>query len=349
MPAQWLSNTGDLSARTGAALESAIRGLAQPERARRLRQALVLLLLLWLAWSLVGLFWALFPSVEVAEPEGARIVNPVIQATVGTDRAPVDIEQLRGQHLFGEAASSDAVIAEPVEPEALADESREGIEENARETRLQLVLRGVVASSENGLGHAIIEHRKKQAVYAVEDELPVGSNVVLAKVMPRQVVLDNNGTYELLILYEENELGAPVEPPAGTPVRTNTRAPVNRGAPELVDKRNEASATELASGYRNRLYENPQSLSDVVAISAVREDGQLLGYRLAPGKDREQFSQLGFKPGDLVTSVNGIVLDDPANTMRLYQTMRSASEAVFDLQRGDQQVSISVSLGAGSE
>ena len=48
MPAQWLSNTGDLSARTGAALESAIRGLAQPERARRLRQALVLLLVLLL-------------------------------------------------------------------------------------------------------------------------------------------------------------------------------------------------------------------------------------------------------------------------------------------------------------
>jgi len=81
-----------------------------------------------------------------------------------------------------------------------------------------------------------------------------------------------------------------------------------------------------------------------VTISAVREDGQLLGYRVAPGKDKQQFEQLGFKPGDLVTSVNGIELNDPANTLRLYQAMRSASEAVFDLQRNDQPVTISVSL-----
>ncbi|WP_157516142.1 type II secretion system protein GspC [Pseudohalioglobus lutimaris] len=326
-----------------------MRSLAQPDRARRLRLALALLLVLWMVWSVVGLFWALFPAAEVSEPEGARVVNPVIQASTGANRVPVDIEELRGRHLFGEAISNDAVAAAVPEPEAAVDESRDGIENNARETRLQLVLRGVVASSENGLGHAIIEHRKKQAVYAVEDELPVGNNVVLAKVMPRQVVLDNNGTYELLVLFEESDVGAAVEATARTPVRTNTRAPANRGAPELVDKRDEDSATELAREYRNRLYENPQSLADVVAISAVREDGRLLGYRIAPGKDREQFSQLGFKAGDLVTSVNGIVLDDPANTMRLYQTMRSASEAVFDLQRADQQISISVSLGTGSE
>jgi general secretion pathway protein C len=79
-------------------------------------------------------------------------------------------------------------------------------------------------------------------------------------------------------------------------------------------------------------------------VNAVRQNGDLLGYRISPGKDRAQFSQLGFKSGDLVTGVNGIDLNDPANTMRLYQTMRTASEAVFDLQRGEESVSLSVSL-----
>jgi general secretion pathway protein C len=80
-------------------------------------------------------------------------------------------------------------------------------------------------------------------------------------------------------------------------------------------------------------------------VSAVRENGQLLGYRLAPGKERAQFEQLGFMPGDLVTSVNGIALDDPANALQLYQTMRTATEAVFDLRREDQQITLSVNLG----
>ena len=45
-----------------------------------------------------------------------------------------------------------------------------------------------------------------------------------------------------------------------------------------------------------------------------------------------------------MTGVNGIALNDPANTLQLYQTMRSASEAVFDLQRDDQPLTISVTL-----
>jgi general secretion pathway protein C len=97
------------------------------------------------------------------------------------------------------------------------------------------------------------------------------------------------------------------------------------------------------------LYQNPQSLADVVTISAVRENGELLGYRIAPGKEKEQFELLGFQAGDLVTGVNGIALNDPANTLQLYQTMRSASEAVFDLQREDQPLTISVTLGNDEE
>jgi len=348
LPVQWLSSAGEFSARAGSRLQAAVISLSQPERARRLRQLLLLLLLGWLLASVAQLFWALYPGSTGAQPGVGDIVNPIVRVAGGADRSAVDIEQLRGWHLFGEAASSEDLAA-VVEPEPSAPDDREGIEKDAKETRLQLILRGVVSSSVAGMGHAIIEIRKKQAVYAVDDTLPVGNNVTLVKVMPGQVVLDNNGTYELLTLFEESELSSPVAARPTTPVRTDTRAPVNRGAPQQVDMRDEQSASELASAYRDRLYQNPQSLADVVAISAVREDGELMGYRIAPGKDREQFSQLGFKAGDLVTSVNGIVLNDPANTMRLYQTMRSASEAVFDLQRDDQQVSISVSLGSGSE
>ena len=313
--------------------------MAEPARARRLRQAVVVLLCLWLMVSVVNLFWALYPSAE-SDPAGdLQIVNPITEAPASAGPDPVDIDRLQSRHLFGEAGADEpvAVVVEEVEA---ADTRRDGIEKGARETRLQLLLRGVVASSEDGLGHAIIEHQKKQAVYAVEDELPVGNKVVLAKVMPRQVVLDNNGTYELLRLFEDNALDAQVTQAA--PV---IKAPANRGAPALVDKRADQAATELAQSYRDRLYQNPQSLAEVVSVNAVRQDGELMGYRVSPGKDKQQFAQLGFKAGDVVTSVNGIDLNDPANTMRLYQTMRTATEAVFDLQRGDEAVSISVSLG----
>ena len=83
-------------------------------------------------------------------------------------------------------------------------------------------------------------------------------------------------------------------------------------------------------------------------ISAVREEGVLRGYRVTPGQHREQFEQLGFRPGDLVVAVNGLSLSDPANTMRLYQAMRSASEVSFDLLRGAESVALSVRLDDAS-
>ncbi len=315
--------------------EAALRELARPRAQRRLRQLVLMVLGVWLLLSLASLIWALLP----AEPPVAAtpaIVNPVVERERRAVTSNIDIDQLRTWHLFGEVGQ-EPVVQQPLAE--TAPEARDGIEKGARETRLQLLLRGVAASSEDGLGHAIIEYRNKQAVYAVDDKLPVSGEVVLAKVMPRQVVLDNGGTYELLTLYEESELDSQFAGQRLAPSPTQPRRASS------VDRRGDERATALAVSYRDRLYQNPQSLAEVVSVSAVRVDGQLQGYRVSPGRDTEQFAALGFRAGDLVKSVNGISLDDPANTMRLYQTMRTASEALFEIERGSEQVSLSVSLG----
>lgn len=335
MPAQWLNSPGDIPGRISAALAAALQKLSQPDQARRLRQAVLLLLALWVVVGCARLIWALVPvSAEQAEPP-ARVVNPVSTARTGQAADPVDIDTLRSWHLFGEAGAAPEVAV--VQEEVAAASARDGIEEGARETRLPLVLRGVVASTEDGLGHAIIESKSQQAVYAVGDSLPVGGRVTLAKVMPQQVVLDNGGDYELLVLFEESDIGKGAAGPAPRPVARNSA--------REIDKRDDAEITRIARGYREQLFSNPQSLVSVVNVSAVREGGQLRGYRVRPGREREQFEQLGFKTGDLVTAVNGISLDNPANTMTLYNAMRSAGEVVFDIERDNQALSISVSLG----
>ncbi|WP_240732823.1 type II secretion system protein GspC [Halioglobus maricola] len=338
MPAQWLSKTSDVSGRISAFIDPVLRQIGQPTNLRRIRNFAIVLLVCWLLYSLARIVWALaVPAEEISQV--APAINPIQFQGDSVGRAEVDIEAMRDWHLFGEVGAEAPAVIEEVVTETSDALAREGIEKGARESRLQLKLRGVVASTEDGLGHAIIEHRNKQAVYAVEDKLPVSGRVTLAKVMQRQVVLDNGGTYELLTLFEETELD----------VQADTRskpAPQRKTLTKAeVDKRSDTSATELARGYRERLYQNPQSLAEVVNVAAVRNDGNLQGYRVSPGKDKDQFKQLGFKSGDLVTSVNGIALDDPSNTMRLYQTLRTATEAVFELERGDQPVSITVSLG----
>jgi general secretion pathway protein C len=338
MAASLLGHSSDMSRRLSAGVENCVQFLSQPAPARRLRQGLLLLFCLWGVLALTRLIWALLPASDSQLPEAGRVINPVTMAAPAEGGPAVDVARVQGWHLFGEAGALNPAQT-TAEPDTRAS-VREGIEKGARETRLNLKLRGVVASSEEGLGFAIIEQNSQQDIYAVEDKLPVQGNVTLAKVMRGRVVLDNGGTYELLELFDDSELNAQAAAlPAPAP---------EDSSPTAID-RGDASASAVAQGYRDRLYENPQSLAEVVSVSAVRENGQLLGYRIAPGKEREQFELLGFQPGDLVTSVNGIALDDPANTLSLYQAMRSASEAIFELQRDGAPVTVSVSLGESSD
>ena len=311
--------------------------LAQPTQARRLRRILIALGLAWVVLACTQLIWALLPPAETTIPEGIVVLNPASVPVSNQQAESPDLDKMLSWHLLGKAedvtAASTAIVAEVELPTG-----REGIEEGARETRLDLRLRGIVASTVEGLGHAIIEHKSSQQVYAVEDKLPISGRVILAKVMTDRVVIDNRGTYELIVLFEDTALSSQV---AASPVKKSVPAV---GEARAIDKRGDSSATALAQSYRQQLYQNPQSLAELVHISAVREEGVLRGYKVTPGSDGEQFAQLGFKKGDLVTSVNGIALDDPGNTVRLYQLMRSAAEAVFELERGDEQLTVSVSL-----
>ena len=108
-----------------------------------------------------------------------------------------------------------------------------------------------------------------------------------------------------------------------------------QGAPssQTVTSATQAERQRLAANYREQLYSDPQSLAGLVSISAVQSDGGLKGYRVAPGRDAAQFTALGFKAGDIVTAVNGYALSDPTNTVRLYQLMRDATDATFEVER----------------
>lgn len=345
MTAAWQTR---FSAGAGTLTQALGDALGKPRNRRRLQFLLWALLLTWILRSLVLGLWSLLPATEPRQTTSPVLNPPQLRQAVVAEQV-VDIEALIAARLFGAAdpealANAAAAAQAPSLTEAEAAQALAGIEDGAAETRLPLALRGVVAASEAGLGQAVIEHRNRQALYRVGDELPTGGRVVLAKVMPNQVVIDNGGRYELLRLFESSEaIGAiPARIPARRVAPAGAAIIGEPGSGRVVTA--PADATEIAGTYRERLYSDPQSLAEVVNVAAVRRGEQLLGYRVQPGRAREAFDTLGFRPGDLVTAVNGLSLSDPANTLRLYQAMRSATEAVFDLTREGEAISLTVSL-----
>ena len=319
-----------------------LQTFSDPVRQRRLKQGLIALAILWMVFALVELVWSLVPTPE-APPTPDDVVNPLVQAAASSGRKSVNIDEMAGWELFGTAASMPAVALPETELVSEQSDGLAGIEDNAKETRLALTLQGIVASSDPDLARAIIEAKREQAQYGVGDELPVGKRVKLAKILSDRVVIDNAGKYELLLLFDEDAFKIISGGASEEPRTVATRPAMNSN--RRMDRRGSQDVTQLAENYRRRLYNNPQSLAQVVNIAAVRQDGQLQGYRVSAGRDSEQFAAMGFQANDVVTGVNGIRLSDPGKAMELYRVMRTAKEASFDVLRDGQEVTLVVGLG----
>lgn len=306
-----------------------------PVRLRRLQNVLIVLLVLWSLSSVAQLVWVPFRAGAI-ETAPALALNPPTSAAQG-ETAIIDTSSVLGANLFG-SAPDGAVDAF----DAIANtDDRDGIERNANETRLALTLTGIAASNDDGRGSAVIKSGAIEQVFSVGDALPASGRVVLAKVMPQQVVIDNNGTYELIKLYDGPGIAVPARPVTRPASDSSASMPGPETSRASVNER-----SALAGQYRRQLYDNPESLASVVSVSPVRQEDRIVGYRIAPGADRAAFDAFGLQRGDIVTAVNGLALSDASNTVKLYQLMKDATDATFDIERDGGTVTVSVDLAS---
>lgn len=289
---------------------------------KSVQKVLFAVLGLWLLYILAQLIWVALPAANSIEQVNGE---PVTDSRPGKPEEVVDIEALQALNLFGEAGAVPVIDNTPVIVE-------ENIE--ATKTRLNLTLEGIAMAPREAESVAIIVHQRKQEQYHIGDKLPAGNRVILAKVLTDHVILDNNGSYESLWLYDEEKMLQ----------QQTTRPKPVAAKSNVTDKRNNRSVTSLAKDYKERLYKNPASLAEVLRISPAQRDGELIGYRVSAGRDRDQFAELGFQANDIVTSVNGISLDEPSNALEIYKLMRNAKEASFTLERNGEEMEIMVAL-----
>jgi len=309
-----------------------------PVALKRVQDALIILLVLWSLLSVSQLMWIPWRASAIESVPALALNPPQSSAQLGL--VVVDTSAVIGTGVFG--GIPDELDASPGANES--SDNRDGIERNAAETRLPLTLTGIVALTEDGLGSAVIRVNGAEQVYAVGDSLPASGQVTLAKVMPQTIVIDNNGTYELLTLYEGVGLVVPTTPSRAGPATQPNRA-IGAPRPEAqAPIASEAERSEVAQRYRRALYESPEALASLLTVSPVQADGAIIGYRISPSKERAAFDALGFKTGDVVTAVNGLSLSDTTNTLKLYTLMKEATEATFDMTREGGNVTINVDL-----
>ncbi len=91
---------------------------------------------------------------------------------------------------------------------------------------------------------------------------------------------------------------------------------------------------------------NPSKAQDYIRVQPAPNpsgSGQL-GYRIYPGRDRSVFTAAGLRPGDVVSSINGVQLDDPSKSLQLLSDLSQANQVTLTVQRGGETQTVNVNL-----
>lgn len=235
----------------------------------------------------------------------------------GSDAAPppsappprhVNVALIANSHLFGSAA----VQAKP-----------QGDAANAQPTSIPLVLTGVIAAEKPENGLAILgENAASAKVVAVGQPVPGGAK--LHSVFTDKVILDRGGTLESLMLPRQSgpPLGMTAPPPPPLPSAENP----------IVDRMRQLIASE------------PSAISEIIRPQPVFAQGKQRGFRVYPGRNRQAFTRIGLRPGDLVLAINGTPLDDPSRGQEVFNTLGSSSEAHVTVMRNGKQQDLTLQM-----
>lgn len=186
---------------------------------------------------------------------------------------------------------------------------------DAPDTRLNLQLRGVIAAGTSKHSRAFIASSDgNERGYAIGAQLPGGA--LLHSVLPDRVVLRRGSAFETLRLPRES-IGD--SSPVPNAISTSEVREAQQNPTKLLDWLRPVPATESVSGRQ-------------------------LGYRVYPGRDQERFSKLGLQPGDLVTAVNGQLLDDPARSMEMLRGLSMSDSITLSVERDGVQRLVQVPI-----
>lgn len=279
----------------------------QSPQTRRVILVINLLLIVWIASILASLTWDLFSPDAAIEPVEA--VADAASVQVNPDRQL--ISQMPGWHLMGVARQSSAPVqaSTPV---------------TAPETKLKLILRGVLASNDPDNARAIIaDPRGKELQYGLGDTLP--GNAELSEVHPDRIILKRNGRFETLRL-PKTEKGSTRVASRSVSARRSTQSPQQR-----------------LTNARQQLSQSPGKLSNLIRATPKRgAGGKTVGYVLSPGRDPDLFAQVGLQPGDVAIQINDIKLDNPSNSARALKSMQSGESVTVTVLRNEQEEVLSL-------
>ncbi len=262
--------------------------------------------------ALAALIAVEFARIAISLLGGGPVKSPqpvLSHAAARAQRPGLDVQGIVSAHLFG-VATADPSAQDPA---------------NAPQSTANLVLAGTIATQDPRHGVAIISDGGPSKVYSVGDNVNGAS---LHSVYLDRVILDRGGALETL--------------PLPRLMGPGMRAPPVIRRPGGADPRTAAAVDNI----RRMVQQDPALLDQVMRTVPSYDNaaGKLRGFRAYPGRNRQIFSKLGLKPGDLVTAINGTTLDDPQRSQEVFNTIQTSDHVTVTVERAGQKQEITLNI-----
>ena len=190
------------------------------------------------------------------------------------------------------------------------DETAQELEmlSNVKETSLNLKIKGIIHDAMSSESIALISRSEEEAkVFKINDTVVQGTR--LHSIYADRIILDNRNDLESLKLPKEEA------PTSITKIIDNDIKPLNQFGAELAD---------------------------TIRPTPYFKSGKQAGYRVYPGNDRKKFMSLGLLSGDLITSVNGMILNDPQKAMMIFQDIEKESQVTLTITRNNESIELKI-------
>jgi len=264
-----------------------------------------LLFVILIGYYVAKIGWLLYPSSDEISWS-----PPSTLSAGGNVARPADqqtYQSIVDSHLFGTANADSAPV--------VADET-----DDAPDTRLNLKLRATISADDQAIAHAIIaDGSGKENVFFVRDSIPGGAT--LHRVHTDRVILNRGGVLEALRLPKEFD-----------------------GKSSGVQRSSSArrSGSPVPPTVQTLISDNAANFAEIIRPQPFMPNGQLKGYRVFPGRNRQQFIALGLRPGDLVTEINGVALNNPAQGMEVFRSLSESSQVSVTVERNGKSQNITL-------
>ncbi len=290
-----------------------LRPVMQEATMARIATICAYLLVLLLAYNLAELTWRMLAPA----PDRESAPSIVKEATANQIKPDSFARTIAGLNLFGHVDASTPPT--PV----------------VRETRLNLVLRGVMATHGKNARAIIYSPSgsdRGENPYAINAKLPGGAT--LKEIHSDYIVLLHNGRHETLRL--PKKVVATGSTGHNIPNSSSNRP---SSGPSTA-----STNTQKIREYRDALIDDPVSLIGIIRSAPYREDGKLIGYRVQTGRDKDALNNLGLLPGDIVTSVNGVAMGNSTKLMKLLKQLSKAEEVSAEVIRDGSPTLVTIQL-----